>query len=51
VPTEFFYGSAPLNDYGHHPRMAHWFNPILLFKLLINSFCHQSLVHTPTGGS
>ncbi|MGY3132261.1 hypothetical protein ACVWZM_002943 [Bradyrhizobium sp. USDA 4501] len=26
----------PLDNYGHYPRMAHWFNPILLFKLLIN---------------
>ncbi|MEH2609623.1 metallophosphoesterase [Bradyrhizobium sp. AZCC 1693] len=26
----------PLNKYGRYPRMAHWFNPILLFKLLVN---------------
>jgi hypothetical protein len=26
----------PLDNYGRYPRMAHWFNPILLFKLLIN---------------
>jgi hypothetical protein len=26
----------PLNNYDHYPRMAHWFNPVLLFKLLIN---------------
>jgi len=26
----------PLNNYGHYPRMAHWFNPVLLFKLLVN---------------
>lgn len=26
----------PLNNYDHYPRMAHWFNPILLFNLLIN---------------
>jgi hypothetical protein len=26
----------PLNKYAHYPRMAHWFNPVLLFKLLIN---------------
>lgn len=26
----------PLNNYRRYPRMAHWFNPILLFKLLIN---------------
>ena len=26
----------PLNNYHHYPRMAHWFNPILLFKLLVN---------------
>jgi hypothetical protein len=26
----------PLNKSGHYPRMAHWFNPVLLFKLLVN---------------
>jgi hypothetical protein len=26
----------PLDKYGRYPRMAHWFNPILLFKLLVN---------------
>ena len=26
----------PLNNFRRYPRMAHWFNPILLFKLLVN---------------
>ena len=26
----------PLDAYRHYPRMAHWFDPVLLFKLLIN---------------
>lgn len=27
---------SPLDNYNYCPRMAHWFNPILLFKLLVN---------------
>ena len=26
----------PLDNFDHYPRMAHWFNPVLLFKLLVN---------------
>jgi hypothetical protein len=26
----------PLNDRSLYPRMAHWFDPVLLFKLLVN---------------
>jgi hypothetical protein len=26
----------PLENYRHYPRMAHWFDPVLLFKLLVN---------------
>lgn len=27
---------SPLDNYRRYPRMAHWFNPVLLFKLLVN---------------
>jgi hypothetical protein len=27
---------APLDDYSKHPRMTHWFSPVLLFKLVGN---------------
>ncbi|ABE41162.1 hypothetical protein RPD_3941 [Rhodopseudomonas palustris BisB5] len=26
----------PIHNYKLYPRMAHWFNPVLLFKLLVN---------------
>src|SRR5438309_476065 len=31
-----FMAVPPLDNYSRYPRMAHWFDPILLFKLLIN---------------